>query len=109
MDGVFAKLELIASIAQDQRTWNLYTQQGEFFDQDPPTWRDLSGAAEILIKQRDWRARKRLLAYTSRRLRQERVSEASEFGEHPDWPGTPPDVLEQRNRKLFTLERRKTG
>jgi hypothetical protein len=38
---------------------------------------DLSGAEEILIKRRDWRARKRLLAYTSRRLRQERVSEAS--------------------------------
>ena len=46
---------------------------GEFFDQDPPTWQDLSGAEEILIKRRDWGARKRLLAYTSRRLRQERV------------------------------------
>ena len=75
MDLVLAKLELIASVAQDQRTWNLYTQQGEFFDQDPPTWQDLSGAEEILIKRRDWKARKRLLAYTSRRLRQERVSE----------------------------------
>jgi len=21
-------------------TWNLYTQQGEFFDQDPPTWQE---------------------------------------------------------------------
>ena len=73
MDRFLAKLELIASVAQDQRTWNLYTQQGEFFDQDPPTWQDLSGAEEILIKRRDWRARKRLLAYTSRRLRQERV------------------------------------
>jgi hypothetical protein len=79
MDRILAKLELIASVAQDQRTWNLYTQQGEFFDRDPPTWQDLSGAEEILIKRRDWRARKRLLAYTSRRLRQERVtaSEAS--------------------------------
>ena len=77
MDLVLARLELIASVAQDQRTWNLYTQQGEFFDQDPPTWQDLSGAEEILIKRRDWKARKRLLAYTSRRLRQERVSEAS--------------------------------
>ena len=77
MDLVVAKLELIASVAQDQRTWDLYTQQGEIFDQDPPTWQDLSGAEEILIKRRDWRARKRLLAYTSRRLRQERVSEAS--------------------------------
>jgi len=73
MDPILAKLELIASVAQDQRTWNLYTQQGEFFDQDPPTWQDLSGAEEILIKRRDWGARKRLLAYTSRRLRQERV------------------------------------
>ena len=73
MDRILAKLELIASVAQDQRTWNLYTQQGEFFDRDPPTWQDLSGAEEILIKRRDWRARKRLLAYTSRRLRQERV------------------------------------
>ena len=79
MDRILAKLELIASVAQDQRTWNLYTQQGEFFDRDPPTWQDLSGAEEILIKRRDWRARKRLLAYTSRRLRQERatVGEAS--------------------------------
>ena len=74
MDRILAKLELIASVAQDQRTWNLYTQQGEFFDQDPPTWQDLSGAGEILIKRRDWRARKRLLAYTSRRLRQERLA-----------------------------------
>jgi hypothetical protein len=73
MDWILAKLELIASVAQDQRTWNLYTQQGKFFDQDPPTWQDLSRAEEILIKRRDWRARKRLLAYTSRRLRQERV------------------------------------
>ena len=68
-----AKPELIASAAQDQQTWNLYTEQGEFFDQDPPTWQDLSGAEEILINRRDWRARKRLLAYTSRRLRHERV------------------------------------
>ena len=73
MDRILAKLELIASVAQDQRTWNLYTQQGEFFDRDPPTWQSLSRAEEILIKRRDWRARKRLLAYTSRRLRQERV------------------------------------
>jgi hypothetical protein len=79
MDQIIAKSELIASVAQDQRTWNLYTQQGEFFDQDPPTWQHLSSAEEILIKRRDWRARKRLMAYTSRRLRQERVigSEAS--------------------------------
>ena len=79
MDQIMAKSELIASVAQDQRTWNLYTQQGEFFDQDPPTWQNLSSAEEILIKRRDWRARKRLMAYTSRRLRQERVtgSEAS--------------------------------
>ena len=69
MDRILAKLELIASVAQDQRTWNLYTQQGEFFDQDPPTWQDLSGGEEILIKRRDWRARKRLMAYTSRRFK----------------------------------------
>ncbi|MBV8378585.1 MAG: hypothetical protein JO279_16430 [Verrucomicrobia bacterium] len=74
MDRIAAKQELIASAAQDHRTWNLYTQQGEFFDQDPPTWQDLSGAEEILIKRRDWRARKRLLAYASRRLRQERIT-----------------------------------
>jgi hypothetical protein len=74
MDDITAKPELIASAAQDHRTWNLYTQQGEFFDQSPPTWQDLSWAEEILIKRRDWRARKRLLAYTSRRLRQERVT-----------------------------------
>jgi hypothetical protein len=74
MNHVLAKLELIASAAQDHRTWSLYTQQGEFFDQNPPTWQDLSGAEEILIKRRDWRARKRLLAYTSRRLRQERAT-----------------------------------
>jgi hypothetical protein len=73
MDPILARLELIASVAQDQRAWSLYTQQGEFFDQDPPTWQDLSAAEEILIKRRDWSARKRLLAYTSRRLRQERV------------------------------------
>jgi hypothetical protein len=81
MDRIVAKPELIASVAQDQRTWNLYTQQGEFFDQDPPTWQNLSRAEEILIKRRDWRARKRLLAYTSQRLRQERVtaSEANIF------------------------------
>jgi len=74
MEWIVAKPELIASAAQDQRTWNLYTEQGEFFDQDPPTWQNLSRAEEILIKRRDWRARKRLLAYTSRRLRQERVT-----------------------------------
>jgi len=74
-----AKPELIASAAQDQQSWNLYTEQGEFFDQDPPSWQNLSRAEEILIKRRDWKARKRLLAYTGRRLRQERVtvSEAS--------------------------------
>ena len=79
MDRLVAKPELIASVAQDQGTWNLYTQQGEFFDRDPPTWQNLSRAEEILIKRRDWKARKRLLAYTGRRLRQERVtvSEAS--------------------------------
>jgi len=79
MDELVAKPELIASVAQDQGTWNLYTQQGEFFDRDPPTWKNLSRAEEILIKRRDWKARKRLLAYTGRRLRQERitVSEAS--------------------------------
>ena len=74
MDGAMAKPELIASAAQDQQSWNLYTEQGEFFDQDPPSWQNLSRAEEILIKRRDWRARKRLLAYTSRRLRQERLS-----------------------------------
>ena len=89
MDRILAKLELIASVAQDQRTWNLYTQQGEFFDRDPPTWQDLSGAEEILIKRRDWRARKRLLAYTGRRLRQERVtvSEASMLENNLTGPG----------------------
>jgi hypothetical protein len=74
MDRIAAKPELIASVAQDQGTWNLYTQQGEFFDRDPPTWQTLSRAEEILIKRRDWGARKRLLAYTSQRLRQERVA-----------------------------------
>jgi hypothetical protein len=74
MDGAMAKPELIASAAQDQQSWNLYTEQGEFFDQDPPSWQNLSRAEEILIKRRDWRARKRLLAYTSRRLRQERLT-----------------------------------
>jgi hypothetical protein len=78
MDGLVAKPELIASVAQDEGTWNLYTQHGEFFDQDPPTWQNLSRAEEILIKRRDWRARKRLLAYTSRRLRQERVTASEE-------------------------------
>jgi hypothetical protein len=79
MDIVAAKPDVIASAAQDQQTWNIYTQKGEFFDQEPPTWQSLSKAEEILIKRRDWRARKRLLAYTSRRLRQERatVGEAS--------------------------------
>jgi hypothetical protein len=74
MDGTMAKPELIASAAQDQQSWNLYTEQGEFFDQDPPSWQNLSRAEEILIKRRDWRARKRLLAYTSRRLRLERLT-----------------------------------
>jgi hypothetical protein len=74
MDGTMAKPELIASAAQDQQSWNLYTEQGEFFDQDPPSWQNLSRAEKILIKRRDWRARKRLLAYTSRRLRQERLT-----------------------------------
>ena len=74
MEATVAEPELIASAAQNQRSWNLYTQQREFFDQDPPTWQNLSRAEEILIKRRDWRARKRLLAYTSRRLRQERIT-----------------------------------
>ena len=74
MDETVTKPELIASAAQNQRSWSLYTEQGEFFDQDPPTWQNLAMAEEILIKRRDWRARKRLLAYTSRRLRQERIS-----------------------------------
>jgi hypothetical protein len=74
MDLTLAEPELIASAAQNLRSWNLYTEQGEFFDQDPPTWQNLSRAEEILIKRRDWRARKRLLAYTSRRLRQERIT-----------------------------------
>jgi hypothetical protein len=74
MDGTMVKPELIASAAQDQQSWNLYTEQGEFFDQDPPSWQNLSRAEKILIKRRDWRARKRLLAYTSRRLRQERLT-----------------------------------
>jgi hypothetical protein len=74
MDGTVAKPELIATAAQNQRSWNLYTEHGQFFDQDPPTWQNLSMAEEILIKRRDWRARKRLLAYTSRRLRQERLT-----------------------------------
>jgi hypothetical protein len=87
MDPILARLELIASVAQDQRAWNLYTQQGEFYDQDPPTWQDLSRAEEILIKRRDWRARKRLLAYTSRRLRQERVSGASTLENTLTGPG----------------------
>jgi hypothetical protein len=87
MDPILARLELIASVAQDQRAWNLYTQQGEFYDQDPPTWQDLSRAEEILIKRRDWRARKRLLAYTSRRLRQERVSGASALENTLTGPG----------------------
>jgi hypothetical protein len=91
MDLIVAKPELIASAAQDQRTGNLYTEQGEFFDQDPPTWQNLSRAEEILIKRRDWRARKRLLAYTSRRLRQERVtaSEASMLENILTGPGGP--------------------
>jgi hypothetical protein len=87
MDPILARLELIASVAQDQRAWNLYTQQGEFYDKDPPTWQDLSRAEEILIKRRDWRARKRLLAYTSRRLRQERVSGASALENTLTGPG----------------------
>ena len=74
MDETVAEPELIASAAQNQQSWNLYTERGEFFDQDPPTWQNLSRAEEILIKRRDWRARKRLLAYTSRRLREERVT-----------------------------------
>jgi hypothetical protein len=74
MDGTVAKAELIASAAQNQRSWNLYIEQAELFHQDPPTWQNLSRAEEILIKRRDWRARKRLLAYTSRRLRQERIT-----------------------------------
>jgi hypothetical protein len=74
MDGTVAKAELIASAAQNQRSWNLYIEQAELFHQDPPTWQNLSRAEEILIKRRDWRARKRLLAYTSRRLRQERTT-----------------------------------
>jgi len=74
MDGTVAKAELIASAAQNQRSWNLYIEQAELFHQDPPAWQNLSRAEEILIKRRDWRARKRLLAYTSRRLRQERIT-----------------------------------
>jgi hypothetical protein len=87
MDPRFLVKELIANIAQDQRTWNLYTLEGEFFDQNPPTLKDLSRAEEILIKRRDWRARKRLLAYTSRRLRQERVSGASALENTLTGPG----------------------
>ena len=78
MDRIATKPDLIASAAQDQQTWNIYTQKGKFFDQEPPTWQSLSRAEEILIKRRDWRARKRLLAYTSRRLRQERVTACEE-------------------------------
>ena len=74
MDGTVAKAELIASAAQNQRSWNLYIEQAELFHQDPPAWQNLSRAEEILIKRRDWQARKRLLAYTSRRLRQERIT-----------------------------------
>jgi hypothetical protein len=74
MNGALLEPELIASVAQDQQSWNLYTEQGEIFDQDPPSWQNLSIAEEILIKRRDWRARKRLLAYTTRRLRQERLT-----------------------------------
>jgi hypothetical protein len=67
------------------------SEQGEFFDHDPPAWQNLSRAEEILIKRRDWRARKRLLAYTSRRLRQERVtaSEASMLENILTGPGGP--------------------
>jgi hypothetical protein len=88
MDWLVAKPELIAGAAQDQQTWNLYTEQGEFFDQDPPTWQNLSRAEEILIKRRDWRARKRLLAYTSRRLRQERVTASEESMLENTLPGS---------------------
>lgn len=72
MNRIATEPELIASAAQDQPRWGLYTRQGELFDQEPPSWQNLSLAEEILIKRGDWRARKRLLAYTSRRLRHER-------------------------------------
>jgi hypothetical protein len=108
MDRFLVK-ELIANIAQDQRTWNLYTQEGEFFDQNPPTLQDLSRAEEILIKRRDWRARKRLLAYTSRRLRQERVtaSEASMLENTLSGSGTPVNVLDSgvESRSYMLLKR----
>ena len=44
MDGTVTKPELIASAAQNQQSWSLYTEQGEFFDQDPPTWQNLARA-----------------------------------------------------------------
>src|SRR5690242_2937509 len=72
MNRIATEPELIASAAQDQPRWGLYTREGELFEKEPPTWQDLSLAEQILIKRGDWRARKRLLAYTSRRLRQER-------------------------------------
>jgi hypothetical protein len=74
MDCIASKPELIAGAAQDPGTWGLYTQAGELLDRDPPSWQTLSRAEEILIRVGDWRARKRLLGYVSRRLRQERLT-----------------------------------
>jgi hypothetical protein len=74
MDCIASKPELIADAAQNPSTWGLYIQEGELLDQDPPSWQTLSRAEEILIRVGDWRARKRLLAYASRRLRQERLT-----------------------------------
>ena len=74
MDRITCQPERIADAAQDAGAWGLYTQAGELLDQDPPSWQTLSRAEEILIRARDWRARKRLLAYACRRLRQERLT-----------------------------------
>jgi hypothetical protein len=74
MVSITCQPERIADAAQDPGTWGLYVQEGELLDQDPPSWQTLARAEELLIRARDWRARKRLLGYVGRRLRQERLT-----------------------------------
>ena len=76
MDRITCQPEWIAGAAQDPGTWGLYIREGELLDQDPPSWQTLARAEEILIRVGDWRARKRLLGYVGRRLRQERLTRA---------------------------------
>ena len=75
MERITCQPKWIADAAQDPETWCLYAQEGELLDQNPPSWQTLSRAEELLIRARDWRARKRLLAYACRRLRQERLAQ----------------------------------